>query len=79
MISSLTIWLALMLEIPRVATSPMGMVPMGGSRLTSTSSGIGKQAITPKKPHGRVGGCTSTNAWGGKEGLVGGQILIGET
>ena len=46
----------------------MGMVPMGGSRSTSTSSGIRKQAITPKKPRSGVGGCTSTNAWDSEEG-----------
>ena len=77
--SSLTIQLALILEIPGVATSPMGMVPMGVSRSTSTSSGICKQAVTPKKPHGWVGGCMSANAWDGKEGLGGVWILGGET
>ena len=76
---SLTMWLALILEIPGVATSLIGMVPMGGSRSTSTSSGVCKQAITPKEPCGGVGGCTSTNAWDGEEGLVGGWILGGET
>ena len=69
--SSFTMQLALILEIPGVTTSPMGMVPMGASRSTSTSSGICKQAVTPKKPCGRVGGHTSTNAWDGKEGLGG--------
>ena len=76
---SLTMWLALILEIPRVATSLMGMVPMSGSRSTSTSSSICKQAITPKKPCGGVGGCMSANAWDGKEGLGGVWILSGET
>ena len=48
--SSITMQLVFTLEIPGVATSPMGMVPMGASRSTSTSSSICKQAITPKKP-----------------------------
>ena len=47
---SLMMWLVLTLEIPGVATSLMGMVPMGASRSTSMSSGICKQAITPEKP-----------------------------
>ena len=76
--SSLTMQLVLTLEIPGVATSPMGMVPMGASRSTSMSSGICKQAITPEKPCGRVGGCTSTNACAGKEGLGGVGVLGGE-
>ena len=66
---SFIVWLALILEIPGVTTSPMGMVPMGAYRSTSTSSSIFKQAITPKKPCGGVGGCTSANAWDSKEGL----------
>ena len=57
------------MEISGVATSPMGMVPMGASRSTSTSSGICRQAVTPAKLHGGVGGCTSANACTGKEGL----------
>ena len=76
---SFTMQLALILEIPGVATSPMGIVPMGGSRSTSINSSIHKQAVTPKKPHGRVGGHTSTNDRDGEEGLVGGWILSGET
>ena len=67
--SSFTMQLALILEILGVVTSLMGMVPMGASRSTSTSSGIYKQAVTPKKPHGGVGGCTSTSARDGKEDL----------
>ena len=75
---SLTMWLVLTLEIPGVATSPMGMMPMGASRSTSTSSGIHKQAITPEKPCSRVGSCMSANACAGEEGLGGVGILGGE-
>ena len=71
--------LALMLEIPGVVTRPMDMVPMGGSRSTSTSSGFHKQAVTPKKPCSGVGVHTSANAWDGKEGLGGVWILGGKT
>ena len=48
--SSLMMWLILMVEILGVATTPMGMVPRGTSRATSTSSGVCRQAITPAKP-----------------------------
>ena len=75
---SLTMRLVLTLEIPGVTTSPMGMVPMGTSRSTSTSSGICKQAVTPEKPCSRVGGHMSTNACAGKEGLGGVGVLGGE-
>ena len=61
-ILSFTIQLELTLEIPGVATSLMGMVPTGTSRSTSTSSGVHRQAVTPEKPHGGVGGCTSAKA-----------------
>ena len=70
--------LVLTLEIPGVTTSPMGMVPMGASTSTSTSSGICKQAATPEKPHGRVGSCMSTNACVGREGLGSVGVLSGE-
>ena len=76
--SSLMMWLVLTVEIPGVTTSQMGMVPMGASRSTSTSFGIHKQAITPEKPHSRVGGCTSTSACTGEEGLGGVGVLGGE-
>ena len=72
--SSFTMWLALILEILGVTISLMGMVPMGASRSTSTSSGICKQAVTPKKPCARVGGCTSASTWDGKEGL--GRVAV---
>ena len=66
--SSFTTWLELMLEIPGVITSPISM-----------SSGVFKQAITPMKPCGEVGGLTSTNALAvgeglGREGAFGRQI-----
>ena len=75
--SSFTMWLALILEIPGVTTSLMGMVPMGASRSTSTSSGICKQAVTPKKPYSGVCGHTSTIAWDDKEGFGGVGSLVG--
>ena len=68
---SLTMWLVLILEIPGVATSPMGMVPIGALRSTSTSSGILKQAVTSEKPCSGFGGHTSANACAGEEGLGG--------
>ena len=77
--SSFTMQLALILEIPGVVTSPMGMVPMGASRSTSTSSGIHKQAVTPKKPCSGVGGCTSASAQNGKEDLGRVGVPGGET
>ena len=67
-ILSLTMQLELTLEIPGATTSPMGIVPTGTSRSTSTSSGVCKQAITPEKPHSRVGGHTSAKACVGGEG-----------
>ena len=67
-ILSFTMQLELTLEIPGVTTSLMGMSPMGVSRSTSTSSGVHKQAITPEKPCGRVGGCTSSTACVNREG-----------
>ena len=60
--SSLTIQLELTLEIPGVITSPTDRVPMGTSWSNSTSSRVHKQAITPTKLHGGVGGLTSANA-----------------
>ena len=60
-----------MLEIPGVVTSPINRLPTGTSWSTSTSSGIFKQAITPAKPCGGVGGLTSTNALAGGEGSCG--------
>ena len=67
-ISSLTKQLELTLEIPVVAISLMGIVPMDALRSTSMSSGVCKQAITAEKPHDRVGGHTSTKACVGGEG-----------
>ena len=76
--SSFMLLLVLTLEIPGVTTSPMGMVPMGASRSTSTSSGICKQAVTLEKPCSRVGSHMSTNACGSKEGLGGVGVLGGQ-
>ena len=77
--SSLTMQLELMVEIPGVTTSPMGMVPRGTSRGTSTSSGVHRHAVTPAKPCSGVGGHTSANACTGKEGLGGVGVFGGET
>ena len=57
-----------MLEISGVITSPIDRVPMGTSWSTSMGSGSFKQAATPAKPHGGVGGFTCTNALAGGEG-----------
>ena len=76
--SSLMMQLILMVEIPGVATTPMGKVPRGTSRATSTSSGVHRQAVTPAKPHNRVGGHMSANACTGKEGLGGVEVFSGE-
>ena len=53
-ILSLIMWLELTLEIPGVATSLMGIAPMGASRSTSMSSGVCKQAVTAEKSCGTV-------------------------
>ena len=66
-ISSLTMQLELTLEIPVVATSPMGIAPTGTSRSTSMNSGVHKQAVTPEKPCGKVGGYRSAKACVGGE------------
>ena len=68
---SLMMQLVLILEMPGVATSPMGMVPMGASRSISMSSGICKQAVTPEKPCGGGGSHMSANACAGEEDLGG--------
>ena len=76
--SSLMMRLMLTVDILGVATTPKGMVPRGSSRATSTSSGVCRQAITPIKPRGRVGGHTSVNACTGEEGLGGVEAFGGE-
>ena len=63
-----TTQLELTLDIPSIATSPIDRVPTGASWSTSMSSDIFKQAITPVKPHGGVGGLTNANAFAGGEG-----------
>ena len=77
-VSSLVMRLVLMVEIQGVATNPMGMVPRGTSRATSTSSGVCRQAVTHAKLHSGVGGHTSANACTGKEGLGGVGVLGGD-
>ena len=68
---SLMMQLMLTVDILGATTTPMGMVPRGSSRATSTSSGVRRQAVTPAKLCSGVGGCTSANACTGKEGLSG--------
>ena len=51
------------------------MVPIGGSRSISTSSGIYKQAVAPKKPCSGVGGCTSVWILDGETGGLIGIIV----
>ena len=69
----------LILDIPGVANSPMGMEPTGASRSTSTSSRVCRQAATPEKPCGRVDGqinakaCIDGEGWGGV-GVLGEEI-----
>ena len=53
------IQLELMLEIPGAVTISTGGIPTGSSTSTSTSSGTCKQAVTPVKPWGGVGGHVS--------------------
>ena len=76
--SFLMMQLVLIVEILEVPTSPMGMVPRGISRATSTSSGVCRQAVTPAKLHDGVGGHTSANACPGKEDLGGEGVFGGE-
>ena len=68
---SLTMQLVLTVEILGATTTPMGMVPRGSSRATSTSSGICRQAVTPAKPCSRISGHMSANACTSEEGLGG--------
>ena len=64
-VSSLTTWLELTLEMQGVNTSPMDIEPTGISQPTSMTSGVFRQAITPVKPEGGVGGCFNANALAG--------------
>ena len=64
-VSSLTTWLELTLEMPGVITSPMDIVPTGGSQPISMTSGVFRQAVTLAKPWGGVGGCLNANALAG--------------
>ena len=75
---SLTMQLILMVEIPGVTTSWIGMVPRGASRATSTSSGVCRQTVTLAKPHDRIGGHMSANACTVEEGLGGVGVFSGE-
>ena len=77
--SSLMMRLVLMVEIPGVTTTPMGMVPRGASEVTYNSSGVCRQTVTPAKLCGRVVGHTTANACTGEEGLDGVGVFGGET
>ena len=61
-VSSLTTWLELTLEMLGVNTSAMDIEPMGIFQPTSMTSGVFRQAITLVKPRGGVGGHFNTNA-----------------
>ena len=76
--SSLMMQLILMVEILGVTTTPMGMVPRGTSRATSTNSGVCRQVVTPAKLCSGVGGHMSANACTGEEGLGGVGVFSGE-
>ena len=64
-VSSLTTWLELTLEMLGVITSPMDIVPTGISQPISMTSGVFRQAVTLAKPRGRVGSCLNANALAG--------------
>ena len=64
-VSSLTTWHELTLEMPRVVTSHMDIVPTGISRPISATSGVFRQAITLAKLQGGVGSCLNANALAG--------------
>ena len=56
-------------------TIPMAIALTGMFWSTSTSFGVLKQAATPAKPQGGVGGLTNANAWAGREDLGGDEAL----
>ena len=59
MVLSFTTWLELMLKRPGLED----IVPTGISWSTSSSSGVLKQAVTPVKPWGSVGGLLMPVLW----------------
>ena len=73
---SFTTWLELMLKRLGLDTIPMDIVPTGISQSTSTSSGVLKQATTPVKPRGRVGGLINASVLAGG-GDFGGDGALG--
>ena len=74
-LSSFTTWLEQMLDMPGFNTIPMDIMPTGMSQSTSTSSGVLKQAVTPAKPRGSVGGLTNAKALAGGGDLGGDEAL----
>ena len=74
MVSSCTTWLELTLKRLGLDTIPMDIVPTGISWSSSRSPGVVKQAATPVKPRGSVGGLTNASALagGGDNGAFGG-------
>ena len=64
-VSSFTTQLEVTLERPGLNTITMDIVPTGISQSTSISSGVLKQATTPSKPRGSVGGLTNASVLAG--------------
>ena len=75
--SSLTTQLEQMLDMPGSNMAPMVTTLVGVSWSTSTSSGVLKQAVTPAKPCGGVGGLTNANALA-SGGDLGGDEALGD-
>ena len=75
-VSSFTTLLELMLERLGFDTIPKDIGPIGLPWPTSTSSGVFKQATTPAKPRGSVGGLTGANVLAGR-GDLGGNGAFG--
>ena len=74
---SFTTWLELTLERLGFDTIPMDIAPTGVSQSTSTSSGVLKQATTPAKPQGGMGGLTNASVLAGG-GDFGGNGAFGD-
>ena len=75
--SSLTTWLEQTLDMPGSDMAPRVTTLVGVSWSTSTSSRVLKQAVTPVKQHGSVGGLTNANALAGR-GDLGGDEALGD-
>ena len=73
--SSFTTRLEEMLNMPGFDTIPMAITLTGMFWSTSTSSRVLKQAATPAKPQGSVGGLTNANALASGGDLSGDEAL----